>query len=176
MLRRSSAAGIVAFGLLFTSVTDLSACGDKFLRAGRSARQNNYAPMHPATILLYQSAKSKPKVVQQWQGVLKKAGHKPLIVQAGDDLARAVSEESYDVIIADYFDAGRLSTALRAVPSKPGVLPVLTRPTRALVEDATREYQFLINGDTAERRDVLVAIDRLMEFRQKATLAATAGR
>ena len=72
MLRRMLAAGVVATVAL--TAIDLGACGDKFLRPGRSGRWQNYAAMHPAAILLYQSATAKPEVLKAWQAMLKKAG------------------------------------------------------------------------------------------------------
>ncbi len=81
MLQRVFVVGVVA-AIALTSV-DLGACGDKFLRPGRSGRWQNYAAIHPATILLYQSATAKPEVMKDWQLMLKRAGHKSLVVQVG---------------------------------------------------------------------------------------------
>ena len=81
-------------GLLITTAAgsiDLGACGDKFLRAGRSGRLKHYAAMYPASIVLYQSATAKPAVVKQWQTMLKQAGHKPVVVRTGDELSRTVA-------------------------------------------------------------------------------------
>ena len=57
MLRRKLVVGVVAMvstmGTMALTSVDLGACGDKFLRPGRSGRWQNYAAMHPAAILLY---------------------------------------------------------------------------------------------------------------------------
>ena len=173
MLRRAFVVGVVA-AMALTSV-DLGACGDKFLRPGRSGRWQNYAAMHPATILLYQSATSKPEVMKDWQTMLKRAGHKSQVVRSGDDFTRAVAAAQYDVVIADYRDAARLNALLQAVPSKPGMLPFLNNPNKALVDVVKRDYQQLLSA-AMDKHETLVTIDSLMEIRQKATLAAAAGR
>jgi len=53
-------AGIITLSLICVSA-DLSACGDKFLRVGRSARFKGYAAVHPASILIYKSLTSTPE-------------------------------------------------------------------------------------------------------------------
>ena len=89
MLRRSIATGIVALGLLSASGADLSACGDKFLRAGRSARQKNYAAAYPASILILKSATSTPEGLEYWRKILKQAGHATPVVVDGPGLSTA---------------------------------------------------------------------------------------
>ena len=176
MFRRVFVVGVAAMvsTMALTSV-DLGACGDKFLRPGRSGRWQNYAAMHPAAIILYQSPTAKPEVIKAWQTMLRKAGHKSQVVQSGDDFTRAVTAGQYDVVIADYTDAARLSALLQAVPSKPGMLPFLNKPSRALVDEVKRSYQQLLSAKM-DQHETLVTIDSLMDLRQKATLTGAAGR
>ena len=103
MLRRLLAVGVLT--TLSLPAIELAACGDKFLRPGRSGRWQTYAAMHPAAILLYQSPTAKPEVIKAWQAMLKKAGHKSQVVRTGDDFTRTVAAAQYDVVIADYSDA-----------------------------------------------------------------------
>ena len=51
MRRRVFIAGLIA--ATAAGSIDLGACGDKFLRVGRSARFRRYAAVHPAAILIY---------------------------------------------------------------------------------------------------------------------------
>ncbi len=81
----------------------------------------------------------------------------------------------YDVVIADYSDAPKLSALLHVVPSKPGVLPFLNRPSKTLVDEVKREYPQLLSAKM-DKHETLVTIDSLMELRQKATVAAATGR
>ena len=62
---------------------DLCACGDKFLRIGRSARFRGYAAVHPSSILIYKPANSTPAGIKEFEALLKRAGHKPLSSKNG---------------------------------------------------------------------------------------------
>jgi hypothetical protein len=172
MLQRTLVVGILV--ALFLPAVERSACGDKFLRPGRSGRWQTYAAMHPATILLYQSPTAKPAVIKEWQAMLKKAGHKSQVVRPGDDFTLTVFAAQYDVVIADYSEAARLNALLEAVPSKPGVLPFLNKPSPELVASAKRDYQQLLSAKM-DQHETLVTIDSLMEIRHKASLGAVAG-
>jgi len=165
------AAGLVAV-VLTSSGTDLTACGDKFLRIGRSARFRGYAATHPASILFYKPRNSTAAGVQEFEALLKRAGHKPLTVENGSGLSQIFAAASYDIVIADYADAGKLKEELRSVPSNPGLLPILYKPTKAVAAGAQKEYQCLIKPETMTKYDALAEIDRLMVLRQKGTTAA----
>lgn len=173
MLRRMLAVGVLT--TVFLPAIELSACGDKFLRPGRSGRWQTYAAMHPAAILLYQSPTATPEVIKAWQAMLKKAGHRSEVVRAGDDFTRAVAAAQYDVVIADYSEADRLNVLLQAVPSKPGVLPFLNKPSPELVASAKRDYQQLLSAKM-DQHETLVTIDSLMDLRLKASLGAVGSR
>jgi hypothetical protein len=154
---------------------DLSACGDKFLRAGRSQRSRGYAAIHPASILIYKPT-ATPKGLKEFQALLKRAGHKSVTVQNAGGLSQAFATAKYDVVIADYADAANIKVELQSIPSKPGYLPVLSNPTKAMAADASREYVCLIRPDAMTKYDALAQIDHLMEQRLKETTAAAASR
>src|SRR5262245_64877784 len=102
MTMRRPAIAVVATAIaLFCISVDLGACGDKFLRVGRSARLKGYASIHPATILLYKMAKPNKKGLKDFETQLKKAGHKLVFVDHGAPLAPVVSRTHFDLIIAD---------------------------------------------------------------------------
>jgi hypothetical protein len=169
MLRHLIAAGLVVILTMAAAPSvDLAACGDKFLRPGRSSRWQSYAAIHPASIILFQSAGAKPDVIKDWQKMLKHAGHKSFVVSAHDDLSQALAGAQYDLVIAAYRDAGRVQAVLQTASAKPGVLPVMSRSTKADVEQAKKEYGYLISAD-ADKYQALIAIDSLMEGRLKTT-------
>ena len=157
-----------------SAAADLNACGDKFLRAGRSARARGYAAIHPASILIYKPT-ATPKGLKEFQALLKRAGHKSVAVHAGG-LSQAFATTTYDVVIADYANAGNLKQELQAISSKPGLLPVLTKPTKAVADEASKEYICLVRPDAMTKYDALAQIDHLMERRLKETTAAPASR
>jgi hypothetical protein len=175
MLRRLC---IVIGVVLLPSVSaDLNACGDKFLRVGRSARYKHYAAVHPASILIYAPANSTSKGIQEFEAVLKRAGHKPRSVKNGTGLAEVFATAKYDVVIAAYADTGRIRNELNAVSATPRVLPVLDNPTKAVAAEVANEYPFCIRLHTMTKYDALEEIDRLLDSTIKQnTLPPSGGR
>ena len=152
---------------------DLGACGDKFLRVGRSARFRRYAAVHPAGILIYRPVNSDRAGIDDLKALLKRAGHKPVVLDRTASVAAALAASPYDVLIADYLDADRLKVDLQSAASPAVLLPILTQPTKEIEIAATRQYPFLIKLHTMTRYDALAEIDRLMESRSHTGLAAS---
>jgi hypothetical protein len=167
MLRRVLVVGTIAVGLMGASA-DLSACGDKFLRAGRSARMRNYAAEFRASILIYKSTSTNAKGLKEWQKALARAGHTSRIVDNGQALAQAAAEGKYDLVIADYAAAARLKAAALSMPSTPSLLPVVHKPAKDVPAEVKKEFEHLIHGDM-DPFAALAEIDHLMEQRLKAS-------
>ena len=165
MLRRGIALAVVV-GLV-APIVDLHACGDKFLRAGRSSRMKGYAAMYPATILLYPSAAAKPAIVSAWQKMLKDAGHKAQIVSRTASLSDAVAAGSFDLVITDFGSAARVRAEVMNARSKPGVLPVLSDSSKTAADRATAEFEHFLDPEMTNRQK-LAEIDHVMEVRLKA--------
>ena len=166
------AALVAAFA---SASADLNACGDKFLRAGRSARARGYAAIHPASILIYKPT-GTPKGLKEFEALLKRAGHKSVTVQNAGGVSQAFTATKYDVVIADYAEAAHLKEELQSSPSKPWLLPVLSNATKAMAAEASKEFVCLIRPEAMTKYDALAQIDHLMERRLKETIAAAASR
>jgi CheY-like chemotaxis protein len=160
---------VAVASLVAAATTDLDACGDKFLRVGRSARFHRYAAVHPASILIYAPADSTPAGIKEFEAILKQAGHRPVALANGADVAKALTAAPYDIVIADYSDSSRIREDLRAVDSRPGLLPILYKPAKAVEERAEREFTCLIKPHVMTKFDALAEIDRLMQLRQQGT-------
>jgi hypothetical protein len=154
------------------ATADLDACGDKFLRVGRSARFRRYAAVHPAAILIYTPADATAAGIKEFEAILKRAGHRPVALANGADISRALAAAPYDLVIADYSDSGRIREDIRAIASRPGLLPILYKPSKAVAEQAEREFVCLIKPHAMTKYDALAEIDRLMQLRLQATAAA----
>ena len=163
MYRRFIAAGILAAAATTLSA-DLNACGDKFLRVGRSARYRAYAAVHPASILIYAPANAKPARIRDLEELLRN----------GSSLSQTLANGRYDLVIAEYADAGRVKAQLESIPSRPDVLPVLKNPSKAVTAEAEKSYPFLLKPRAMTNFDALVEIDNLMS--RRAETAATAVR
>jgi DNA-binding NtrC family response regulator len=151
----------------FATSVDLGACGDKFLRVGRSARFRRYAAVYPARILIYTPADATAAGMKEFETLLKRAGHKPVTVASGTSIPRALAAAQYDLVIADYADASHLKGDLQAASSKPELLPILYKPTKAVEAEAEKEYACLLKPHAMTKYDALAEIDRLMQLKRK---------
>ena len=59
-MRRTFAVSLILIAMFAAGSVDLGACGDKFLRVGRSARFRRYAAVYPASILIYKPVDATP--------------------------------------------------------------------------------------------------------------------
>jgi hypothetical protein len=156
-------------GVLLATATigavELGACGDKFLRMGRSARLRGYAAVHPASILIYTPARATPSSIRQFETLLKRAGHQPRAVPHGTDLAGAIAETTYDVVIAAFADTRQVEALLQSLPARPDVLPILHKPTPDVAAAAAAAYHCKLQPDAMTKYEALAEIDHLMERR-----------
>ena len=106
------------------------ACGDKFVRVGRGARyQRGYVALHPASIVLYMgSGAAASGTLKGMEPALKAAGHKVVTVKA-DALAATLRDGKHDLVLADFADAPRIASEVKAAPNPPELLPVMKKPT-----------------------------------------------
>jgi DNA-binding NtrC family response regulator len=167
MRRRVFITGLIA--ATAAGSIDLDACGDKFLRVGRSARFRRYAAIHPASILIYSPVNSTRAGIDELKAILKRAGHNPVTLDRQASVSAALAASRYDVVIADYLDAGRLKVDLQSAASQAALLPILDKPTKAVETQATQQYAFLIKPHAMTKYDALAEIDRLMASRSRGT-------
>lgn len=170
MRRRTFIASLIAVTL--GGSIDLSACGDKFLRLGRSARFRRYAAVHPVAILIYSPGDSTREGIDELKAVLKRAGHKAVALDRRASVSAALAASPYDVVIADYADADRLKGDVRSAASEAALLPILNTPSKAVEIEAMRQYPFLIKPHAMTKYDALAEIDRLMDSKSRATPAS----
>ena len=165
MRRRVFITGLIA--ATAAGSIDLDACGDKFLRVGRSARFRRYAAVHPASILIYSPVNSTRAGIDELKAMLKRAGHSPVALDRHASVSAALAASQYDVVIADYLDVERLKVDLESASSQAALLPILDKPSKAVEPQAMRQYAFLIKPHAMTKYDALAEIDRLMESRSR---------
>jgi len=139
-------------------------CGDKFLRVGRGARfQRGYVAIHPACILLYVNphAAATP-AMRELEPALKRAGHKPAMVETPLALVEALKTGHYNVVVADLADVPTVQAQARSLTASPAILPVIEKPTPAARSEAKREYTCVVETP-GKKDDALASIDELME-------------
>jgi DNA-binding NtrC family response regulator len=170
MRRRVFITGLIA--ATAAGSIDLGACGDKFLRVGRSARFRRYAAVHPAGILIYSPRNATRAGIDELKALLKRAGHNAVALERNASVSAALTASPYDVVITDYLDADRLKSDLQTASSRAALLPILNTPNKAIETEAMRQYAFLIKPHAMTKFDALAEIDRLMESRGRSTAAS----
>jgi len=165
------AAVTVCAGLACASV-DLGACGDKYARVGQSSRLKGYAPLYPASILVYTPAGAKKDDVKEFEALLTHAGHKPVFVPHGGDLEKALAAGKFDLVIVHYADADAIKDRVRSAPSAPAMVPILPKDLKKLEPQVHRDYHAVITPYSMSKWDALEQLDHAMDMRLK---PATAG-
>jgi ABC-type amino acid transport substrate-binding protein len=169
MVQRLWIAGAVLGSAALLSGTAVLACGDKLLAIGRGVRfQRAYAATQ-ANLLIYSTGTQRDAILSstKLQTTLKRAGHKLQIVEGDSQLDEALKSGKVDVVLVDFGDLGRITRLLQSAPSKPSILPILFKPSKAELAAAQREYKFVLKAP-ADETQYLIAIDEAMKFRLRA--------
>ena len=99
------------------------------------------------------------------------AGHRPVAIDSGASIASALAAAQYDLVIADYADAAQIRNALGTAASRPEILPILYKPSKAVEAEAEKQYACLIKPHEMTKFDALAEIDRLMQLKRGGTPA-----
>jgi hypothetical protein len=174
MLRRLSFVLLIVIAVA-SAGSDIFACGDKFLRVGRSARFRGYASVHPSSILVYAPRWTRHGIAD-FEQMLKHGGHKPVTVTSTDAMSQAFAGGKYDVVITSYADAQVVAKELQALPSRPALMPVVYKATKTETAEAAATYRCLLRPEKMTAFQALEEIDRLIELRLKEAAATTTAR
>jgi len=150
--------------------TAVSACGDKFLLVGRSARFNQaYAAIYPATILLYAPsgrAASAAILDAKFQASLTRAGHRVEVVKEESQVGPLLQAGRFDLVLSDVADVEPLRLKAALSPTQPTVMPVMFNPSKAEAEAIKARYQCDLRPSDRPAR-YLSRIDDEMQSRVK---------
>jgi len=167
MRRLMVVAVAVSAGLACASV-DLGACGDKYARVGLSSRLKGYAPIYPASILVYSPEGAKRDDVKEFDALLTRAGHTPVFVPHGGDVQKALTTARYDLVIVHYADAAMVRDLVKAMTGGPLIVPILPEKLKKLQPRVQTDYHFLITPYRMSKWDALEELDHAMDVRLKA--------
>lgn len=159
-MRRILIAPAITAGIMLLGIAAADACGDKALRIGRGIRFQRTS--HPAAVLIY--IPSNNLRATQLQSMLKKVGHKSSAVESKDRLSDALESGRYDLVFTDLADAAGLEKQIVTSPSKPVLVPVVSKATKAEVTAAQKQYKYLVK-DPHSAEKYLDAIDRALGSR-----------
>lgn len=167
MRRIILASGIITV-ILLLNLTAAFACGDKTLKIGRGARFKRTG--QPAAILIYIPSDAPAATVEKapkLQSFLKKYGnHKARVVQGPDRLNEALESGQYDVVLSSLVEAANLQKQVESSASKPVVVPLILKGTKADVAIAKKQYRYFVK-DPNSGDDYLDAIDEVMRSKTR---------
>jgi hypothetical protein len=161
---------LAAAMVLQLGAESLQACGDKYLLSGRGAKfKQAYAAIYPASVVVFarpQRGATKEIRDPRLLADLKSAGHRVAVVEDEGALVRTLAAERVDVVLTDGADADQLTTQAATVATRPKVLPVLFKASKAEQKAfETRFHMYLSSSDRSIR--FLSAIDDVMKARKK---------
>jgi len=161
-------AGAVMGSAALLSGTAGLACGDHLLVIGRGVRFQRAYAARQANVVIYSNGNQGGANIRsaRLQTTLKQAGHKLQTAEGPAQLDEALKSGKVDVVLADFADLTGITRQLQSAPSKPVVLPVLFKPSKAELTAVQKEYKFALKAPGDEVQ-YLAAIDEAMKFRLK---------
>src|SRR5215470_16917905 len=157
---RAFVSGALLAIVMALGVTAAFACGDKLLAIGRGVRFQRVDAAREANLVIYFGGTQAggPLGSAKLQTTLKRAVHKLQLVQGGPQLDEALKAGRVDVVLVEFPDLSGIARQLQVAPSKPVILPILVKPSKAEITAAQREYKFALRA-TADDFEYLAAID-----------------
>lgn len=165
---RGLTGGAVLVAIALWSGTAAFACGDKLLAIGRGVRFQHAYAARQANVVIYSAGTQSAANLgsTRLQTTLRRAGHKLQVVEGGSQLDEALKSGKVDVVLVDFADLAEVTRLLQLAPSKPVILPILVKPSKAELAAAQREYKFALKAP-ADDVQYLTAIDEAMKLRLK---------
>ena len=166
MRRLAGSAILVAVAAV--SGTTAFACGDKLLALGRGLRFQRAYAAQEANLVIYSAGRQNSATIgsTKLQTTLRRAVHSLQVVQGGSQLDQALKSGKVDVLLVDFADLAGITSQLQSAPSKPVILPVIVKPSKAGFAAAQKEYRFTLKAG-ADDFEYLAAIDEAMKSRIK---------
>jgi hypothetical protein len=172
---RRLCAVLVVLVTVVSASSGVLACGDKFLRVGRSPRFRGYSSVHPSSILIYAPRWTRHGI-SDFEQILKRGGHKPLTVTTESAMSQAFAAGKYDVVITSYPDTVAVKKQIELLPSGPRLLPLLYKGSKSEAAEASAAYPCLLRPEKMTPFQALEEIDRLLDLRMKDSSPAGATR
>jgi hypothetical protein len=118
-MRKRRTLGILVMVLAVSMSSDLFACGDKFLVAGRGTRYQRPKTARAASVLIYAdpaSAVGATLKKARVESILKLEGHRATEVRSLEELSAVVSSGRYDVILTPNSDSANVQRLVKPSP------------------------------------------------------------
>lgn len=122
------------------------ACGEGLFNMGGGLRYQGYLAPRPATVLVYDNERTpSADRIAVYRGLVR-AGHRLSIAHSPDELAQALRERRYDVVIAGLDKIVAVTAQTSAEAATPKLLPVIERSQRNAPAVRDHFSLFLLDG------------------------------
>jgi ABC-type amino acid transport substrate-binding protein len=162
----------LAGAALFVTIALVSgtvfACGDKLLAVGRGLRFQRANAAREANLVIYADGARTGTSLggNKLQAALRRAVHQMQVVQDTSQLGQTLQSGRVDVVLVEFVDLAAVTQQLKSAPSKPAIVPILVKPSKAEFAAAQKDYRFALRA-TADDLEYLAAIDEAMKLRLK---------
>ena len=157
-LSGQNVAGLSIVGLLLLSITGTAlGCGESRYRLGHGIRFEAFQVPLPAQLLIYNSGD------EHMTHRLQSVGHQVTVANDSAQLADALSQSSYDIVIAPYAEMGTVKQIVDSASLQADLLPLVSGG-RSERRAAKEQYDKFLNSKFDLRRYAR-AIHRIMEAR-----------
>jgi hypothetical protein len=166
-MRKSSVIRLVVAAVCLAGATSAWPCSENVFRPGQGGAYRHFAAPLPARVLIYASPGEQGEAVLRGPDLengLADAGHAVTMVRDSRKLAKVMTDQPYDVVIAGRRDLGVIMESLPH-DHGPTVLPIFEREELANAA-ARQRYNEVLPSD-ASLRQALKTIHHVMEVRSR---------
>ena len=120
------------------------ACGEMMFSAGMGLPFQAYLAPRPASVLIVGNSTTDAREIYSGLG---RAGHQVTYVADDAEMAQALQQTHYDIVIAAYDSVDTVTASVAtSAGTTPRLLPVIQRSLRKSPEVTERFAQFLLDG------------------------------
>jgi ABC-type amino acid transport substrate-binding protein len=144
------------------------ACGDKLLALGRGVRFQRIYAARQANLVIYSAQTQNGAALDsaRLHTTLKRVVRNLQLVRGGSQLDQALKSGQVDVVLVSFADLAGIARELQSAPSRPVILPVLVKPSKADFAAAQNQYKFALKA-AADEFEFLTAIDEAMKAKSR---------
>ena len=136
--------------------SDLSACGDKFLVAGRGVQnQRTFGALMPASILIFsnnQNPGESPTKTGELAVIFESAGHTFDVAETTADLDAKLGSTEVDVVVSSFADSHLVQKSLEDTGSQASILPVVAKAEKDNMAAAKQQYKRVLKAPSRAGR------------------------
>lgn len=155
---------LVVSVLFLLSGSAAFACGDKLLAIGRGVRFQRIYAARQANLVIYSAGTQNDGALDnaRLRTALKRTVRNLELVRGGSQLDQALKSGQVDVVLVYFADLAGIARQLQSAPSRPVILPVLTKPSKGEYAAAQNQYKFALRA-AADEFEFLTTIDEAMK-------------